>query len=266
MSRCTSRSPATQALHAGPAAPAPMPGQPSRNDTDTGLRATDSTRLFTYKVAADGGSAPNPYFGLCTLALCMPRIRRHAEPGDIVVGFGCKSRGDPDEAFRVVYAMQVDEVLPWASYVVRCVAEVRGKVPDLSSPERYAGDCIYRIAGGRVIRAPLPSASGHDAASYRSDVEDGENVLIARTYWYFGGGERHRMVLPGELRELSPRSQGHRSRQNTALIAGFVEWFKDAVARRGLPPGVHGRPKDAVIAPRMCGPAADAGEEPRGRC
>jgi hypothetical protein len=37
---------------------------------------TETTRLFTCKVASDTGSAPNPYFGVCTLALSVPRIRQ----------------------------------------------------------------------------------------------------------------------------------------------------------------------------------------------
>ena len=32
--------------------------------------------LFSYVVATDSGFAPNPFFGLCTLACCKPAIRR----------------------------------------------------------------------------------------------------------------------------------------------------------------------------------------------
>ena len=40
----------------------------------------NSNKLFTYKVMHDGGSAPNPYSELCTLAICKPAIRRVASP------------------------------------------------------------------------------------------------------------------------------------------------------------------------------------------
>jgi hypothetical protein len=33
-------------------------------------RLDPAARLITYKVAHDEGSAPNPYFKLCTLAMC----------------------------------------------------------------------------------------------------------------------------------------------------------------------------------------------------
>lgn len=33
-------------------------------------------KLYAYKMTHDTGFAPNPYFGVCTLACCKPRIRR----------------------------------------------------------------------------------------------------------------------------------------------------------------------------------------------
>lgn len=206
---------------------------------------TGTTRLFTYKVASDTGSAPNPYFGVCTLALSVPRIRQEAEPGDLVAGFGCRSAADPDEEFRVVYVMQVDEVLSWPHYIARCRAALPGKIPGPGAPEQHAGDCIYPLEVGRVGRIPLASRSGHDASSYSKDVEAGANVLMARCFWYFGAGDRHRLVVPDALRELSPPGQGHQSRKNTCFLPGFVAWFNAAIGRLALAPGVHGTPKDA---------------------
>lgn len=207
---------------------------------------TGTTRLFTYKVASDTGSAPNPYFGVCTLALSVPRIRQEAEPGDLVAGFGCRSAADPDEEFRVVHVMQVDEVLSWPHYIARCRAALPGKIPGPGAPEQHAGDCIYPLEVGRVGRIPLASRSGHDASSYSKDVEAGANVLMARCFWYFGAGDRHRLVVPDALRELSPPGQGHQSRKNTCFLPGFVAWFNAAIGRLALAPGVHGTPKDAL--------------------
>ena len=215
---------------------------------------TESTRLFTHKVADDDGSAPNPYCGVCTLALSVPRIRQEAEPGDLVAGFGCRSSADPDEEFRVVYVMQVDEVLTWPHYIARCRRDLPGKIPATSSPERRAGDCIYPLDGGRIGRIPLASGSGHDAASYPKDVEAGVNVLMARCYWYFGAGDQHRLVVPAALRDLSPSGQGHQSRKNTFLIPGFIGWFNTAVALLALAPGVHGTPKVARPLPGATSP------------
>ena len=43
-------------------------------------------KLSAYIVSTDAGLAPNPFWGVCTLAVCKPRIRRFAEvgPGDLL--------------------------------------------------------------------------------------------------------------------------------------------------------------------------------------
>jgi hypothetical protein len=48
--------------------------------------------LHSYVVARDYGFAPNPFFGVCTLATCKPLIRRIAHIGDWIVGTGSKKR------------------------------------------------------------------------------------------------------------------------------------------------------------------------------
>ena len=223
---------------------------------------TETTRLFTYKVASDNGSAPNPYFGVCTLALSVPRIRQEAEPGDLVVGFGCRAAADPDEEFRGVHVMQVDEGVSWPLYIARCRASLPGKIPGPGAPERHAGDCIYPLEVGRVGRIPLASLSGHDVSSYPKDVEAGANVLMARCFWYFGAGDRHRLVVPEAMRELSPAGQGHQSRKNTRFIPAFVQWFNAAIGRLALAPGVHGTPKD--VRPRASAPEPERSEAAHG--
>ena len=48
-------------------------------------------RLHSYVVARDYGFAPNPFFGVCTLATCKPKIRSAAKLGDWVMGTGSKT-------------------------------------------------------------------------------------------------------------------------------------------------------------------------------
>src|SRR5712671_5339411 len=43
---------------------------------DTAVGKTASMRLYSYVVARDFGFAPNPFFGVCTLATCKPDIRK----------------------------------------------------------------------------------------------------------------------------------------------------------------------------------------------
>ncbi len=44
-------------------------------------------RLFSYTIPIDG-AAPNPFHGMCSLAICKPAIRRTASSGDWIVGLG----------------------------------------------------------------------------------------------------------------------------------------------------------------------------------
>jgi len=73
-------------------------------------------RLFSYVLRYDTGSAPNPFLGMCTLAICKPRIRRVAEPGDWVAGVGSVNVRGRDLSGHLVYAMKVEESISLADY------------------------------------------------------------------------------------------------------------------------------------------------------
>ena len=51
-------------------------------------------KLYSYIVAHDGGFAPNPFWGYCTLANCKPKIRQTAKVGDWIVGLSSKPKGN----------------------------------------------------------------------------------------------------------------------------------------------------------------------------
>lgn len=53
-------------------------------------------RLFTYTIPIDDGAAPNPFNGMCSLAICKPRIRSVAKPGDWIAGLGSKDAPSRD--------------------------------------------------------------------------------------------------------------------------------------------------------------------------
>ena len=49
-------------------------------------------KIHSYVIDHDLGFAPNPFYGVCTLAACKPRIRGHAKIGDYVIGTGSKRK------------------------------------------------------------------------------------------------------------------------------------------------------------------------------
>jgi hypothetical protein len=183
-------------------------------------------RLFTYKVAHDGGSAPNPYHNICTLAICKPAIRRVAVRGDVIAGLACK----PDDT-RLVYCMVVERVLPWSDYIRACAGkgeglygmharDLRKKVP---ASALDPGDCIWPDAG-KYVEA-LASWSKHGGSEdFDRDVRNGENVLLSTKFWYFGQGVEHAIHLENELLDLIP-GRGHRSNANKKFREAFVDFF-----------------------------------------
>ena len=43
--------------------------------------------VYSYVLTYDGGFAPNPFFDVCTLATCKPRIRFKAQVNDLILGW-----------------------------------------------------------------------------------------------------------------------------------------------------------------------------------
>lgn len=205
---------------------------------------TDGNRLFTYKVAHDGGSAPNPFHGICTLAICKPAIRRVAKEGDVIVGLACGS----DEA-RIIYCMVVDKSVTWSEYIKGCKLgniagielgsyDLKKKIPKHSNDQ---GDCIWKSTDNYL--KPLDSWSGHDGEyDFKRDVVNGENVLIGTTFWYFGKGEEYSVALPIGLKKIIP-GRGHRSNANDRYRDDFVKFFNDELLKLGINSlGIFGTP------------------------
>src|SRR5437016_2120161 len=98
--------------------------------------------LFTYCISHDGGSAPNPFWGVCTLAICKPAIRRIAQVGAWVVGTGSMNFNFESQ---VVYAMKVTKKLSLKEYDKYCRDYLPNKIPIWKTMDvkLRVGDCIY---------------------------------------------------------------------------------------------------------------------------
>jgi hypothetical protein len=173
--------------------------------------------LYSYCIPIDDGAAPNPYWGICTLAICKPVIRRNAEIGDWVVGTGSKRYGMQN---KVVYAMKVTEVVTLKKYNEICNEKYPNKIPDLehSDIKRRAGDCIYFQSNGKLNQRK----GVHDNKNYNTDT-NGKNVLLSDHFYYFGNKpvELHPTLLP-----IVQQGQGHKSKSNAKYVTKFINWIE----------------------------------------
>ena len=184
-------------------------------------------KLYSYVVARDYGFAPNPFFGVCTLATCKPRIRGVAELGDWVAGTGSKAR---NREKNLVYIMRVDEAMTFTQYWQD--PRFQAKRPNLRGSKKQAfGDNIY----SRDVRsAKWCQANSHhsmaDGSVNKSNVAtdtQADRVLISHHFAYWGGsGPR----VPQKFLNYGPEhitlcaGRNHRSNFPPKFVEEFVAW------------------------------------------
>lgn len=143
-------------------------------------------KLYCYKVARDYGFAPNPFWGVCSLACCKPEIRRRAKIDDWVIGGGSAQN---EMRHRVVFAMRVTETMSFDEYWKD--SRFQCKKPVLSkSAKHFFGDNIYHnvIEGQSATQADSHHSRDGGQTNYLNLHRDiGSNrVLLSDDYIYFG--------------------------------------------------------------------------------
>lgn len=180
-------------------------------------------RIYRYVVAYDGGTAPRPYDGLCSLAICKPKIRASAQVGDWILGFRSKQPGE------VLYAMQVTERLTLGEYWED--PRFAARKPGHATPP----DNIYKPAQtGGLLQVPN---TVHTPENAKRDIS-GRYALLSDRFWYFGDNS---VPLPNELLHLVHTTQGHalHVNRNGDDVPKLIEWL------RSWPTGLHGNPIDS---------------------
>ena len=119
-------------------------------------------KLLKYVMTSDKGLAPNPYFGVCSLALCTPNHRNaRLDVGDWIVGHSSKATGN-----KLIHAMRVTKVLTMPEYFSG-FPEKRPN-PNGDAIER-CGDNLYDNSSGKWRR--LPSACHNEVGSFVQDQD-----------------------------------------------------------------------------------------------
>ncbi len=200
-------------------------------------------RLFSYCLRWDDGAAPNPFWGLCTLAICKPRIRQTASVGDWIAGTGSKNAPGGDLSGSLIYAMRVTRKMTMRDYDSFTRTELDKKIPDRRSKDwrRWLGDSIYDFSANPPRQRP----GVHGKDDQARDL-GGEFALLSDDFLYFGDKP---IPIPEDLLPIVLQGQGHRSSQNDPYVGGFVSWIRSldrpSGSVLGQPQGMPSEPPSA---------------------
>lgn len=204
--------------------------------------------LFSYVVETDSGFAPNPFFGVCTLACCKPVIRRAVgnrlvrqsgrsdilelrrdDPnyirGQNIWVVGLVSAAMSDRPRRgVVYAMQVTDVLDFETYFEEYPEKraVRTGLVTCGDPA-WHGDAIYTGNLPSTSRQLAPSAHSDGEREHQDNKErdlGGRYVLVSDHFIYFG---KNAPYVP--LEERLHHGRGHRVNHAPETLTELEVWL-----------------------------------------
>jgi len=152
--------------------------------------------LFSYVVRHDIGFAPNPFHGWCSLATCHQDFRGRVSVDDWVVGTGSVPKG---LGGRLVYAMQVDEIVTFDDYWHDERFAAKRPVRRGSMRQRYGDNVYHRGDDGNWVQADSRHslADGTPNADHIAKDTTANAVLLSRYYVYFG---RSGPEIPPHLR------------------------------------------------------------------
>ena len=142
--------------------------------------------LFTYTVSRDYGFAPNPFWGVCTLSCCKPRVRQSAKVGDLIIGIGGTAN---NLTGKIIYAMVVEEIMGFRDYWND--PRFQMKKPNLlGSHKGFFGDNIYFWDEEARVYSQVNShhSNPDGTTSLHNLTKDtgADQVLVSRDYVYFG--------------------------------------------------------------------------------
>lgn len=182
-------------------------------------------KIYLYKMTTDNGGAPCVKDDLLSLAICKPVIRRVAEKGSIIFGFGGKKYGE-----RLLYIAEVtDKPIPPGKYY---------------RDKRYKNrtDCIYEEKDGEA--SLKKNAQYHKSGERDHDV--GKNfekayVLISTDFRYFGKNgtanyKRRHLAIKSVVEGMGRSFQvNHDDKVREDLLCLKEEMWKNPKKTQGKP-------------------------------
>ena len=140
-------------------------------------------KYFIYIITGDAGFAPNPFYGFCTLANCMPIIRKVAKEGDWIIGLYSQAQKiDQNLRGKLVYAMKVQEKMTFSQYW-KDKRFLRKKQNTHSAKGRCGDNMYYKTSNGDWIQKTYEA---HNTPGNRKMDTSVDAVLISKNFFYLG--------------------------------------------------------------------------------
>jgi Nucleotide modification associated domain 2 len=198
---------------------------------------TANLRLHSYVIEHDLGFAPNPFFGVCTLACCKPDIRKYAKIGDIVLGTGSAKVG---RRGHLSYWMRVDKIITFDDYWADPRFSLKRPVMRGSVMQRHGDNIYHRDAETGAWRWVDSFHSepdgGYSQSNLNRDTGRTDKVLIGYDFAYWGiKGPK----IPDALSDFVVKGQGWKCNFPQDRLAAMQDWLSTLTER-----GYLGEPAD----------------------
>jgi len=190
-------------------------------------------KYYAYKLGHDYGFAPNPFFGICTLANCKSKIRLGANIGDWIIGTGSDKMGLKD---HLIYIMEVSGKITFEEYWSSPQFAHKKPVYNGSLP-RLHGDNIYFPNGDGTFGQIRSLHSYEDGSPHLGHMKrdlKGKYVLLSKNFWYFGTKS---FPVPIEFLDACSNVRDTKLIKDQQLAEQFIEWVTTKFAQ-----GMHGFP------------------------
>ena len=196
-------------------------------------------KCYSYKMDHDFGFAPNPFWGVMTLATCKGSIRSSSnlEIGDLVIATG--GRVLNKYIGHLIFAMKVEKIITFDEYWNNPDFQCKKPVFNGSVMQMY-GDNVYHTnpQTKEVIQErcahTVEGKNPKDTGQYRRDIR-GKNVLISRNFYYFGANAPE---LPDEFKHMASTVRNMECNHvDEETVKKFADWLQS-----NYKVGIHGDP------------------------
>lgn len=141
-------------------------------------------RAFSYVVKRDFGFAPNPFYGVLTLATCKQDIRKGAVVGDFIIG-----NADSTHDYKLIYMAKVSEILTFDEYWNDERFQCKKPVMNGSQKKLYGDNVYHHDEQGNWVQENSHHTNEDGSVNkhnLKRDTETSDHVLICNEFVYFG--------------------------------------------------------------------------------